>query len=221
MTDGILALLDAWCRTHLGAPIVEEFFGVQRMSSVHGVLVADGRAVALKVRDAEPRLAACAVVQAHLWRAGLPCPQPLAGPAPLARTHVLVQSDDGAVDATTLAVSAESWEGHGHAAVGPGGAPWWGRLAARIVAAAPRPDELATTLLPVPPWLRWEHDDPRRTWPPPASLRWDPHRVDGQIPRTVHEVARRARARLRRADVTTLPVVVGHGDLDADRKSVV
>ena len=207
-------LLHEWCQEHLGSPVEAQFFGVRRISSVHGVRLADDREVALKIRSAEPRQAACAVVQRHLWASGLPCPQPLAGPLPLAPLGVLVQGDDGVLDAATLAVNAETWEGVGVVAIGAGGAPAWGRLAARIVAAAPAPRALGT-LQPAPPWLGWDHSDPHRTWPPPASDRWDPHRVDLLIPPAVHELAGRARARLRRADVSTLPVVVGHGDLEA------
>jgi hypothetical protein len=207
-------LLDAWCRTHLRSAVAHQFFGVQRISSVHGVRLDDGREVALKVRGAEPRQAACTAVQARLWEHGLPCPRPLAGPAPLSPTPVDIASEDGPMDAATMAVNAESWEGHGVASLGSGGAASWGRLAAGIVAAAPSANEVGT-LAPQVPWLRWDHGDPVRAWPPPASHRWDPHRVDVRISPVIHDLVRRARSRLLRSDAATLPVVVGHGDLEA------
>ena len=77
-------LIVDWCRTHLGSPAVDSFFGVQRLSAVHGVRLADGREVVLKVRGSQPRQAACTLVHEAMWRAGIPCPQPLAGPHPLA-----------------------------------------------------------------------------------------------------------------------------------------
>ena len=80
---GLDPLLAAWCVRHLGSPPVEQFFGVQHLSAVHGVRLADGREVVLKVRGALDRQVACAVVHEAMWLAGIPCPRPLAGPAPL------------------------------------------------------------------------------------------------------------------------------------------
>jgi hypothetical protein len=51
------------------------------LAQVIGAELADGRPVVIKVRPFEPRVAGCAAVQAHLARAGFPCPVPLAGPA--------------------------------------------------------------------------------------------------------------------------------------------
>jgi hypothetical protein len=220
-------LLVSWCVRHLGSPPVEQFFGVQRLSAVHGLRLADGREVVLKVRTAQDRQAACTVVHEAMWRAGLPCPRPLAGPFPLvdADTEVLAmgeQGDSGAaggegaerVDARLLAVNAETWEGKGVAAVGAIGAAGYARLLACMVAAAPAVDELMT-LAPPTPWLHWDHGDPNRVWPPPASDRWDPHRIEAAIDPLVHEVARRARERLLASDVATLPRVAAHGDFEA------
>jgi hypothetical protein len=212
------ALLVDWCDRHLGSPAVAQFFGLQRLSAVHGVALADGRDVVLKVRGAQPRQVACGLVHAALWQAGIPCPEPLAGPAPLAQGSepVLAAGGEGHewVDARGLAVSAETWEGEGQASVGPMSAHDWGALLARMVGLAPAVASLPT-LAPNVPWLHWDHTEPGRIWPPPASLRWDPHRVlDGMDPR-VPEVARRARARLAAADVATLPAVAAHGDFEA------
>jgi len=211
-------LLVDWCRRHLGSPPVGQFFGVQRLSAVHGLRLADGRSVVLKVREALDRQLACTVVHEAMWQAGIPCPRPLAGPVPLAEgdAEVWVTGGEGpaSVDARTLAVNAETWEGEGVAGVGALGAAGYARLLARMVAAAPAVDGL-TTLLPPAPWLNWDHGDPSRVWPPPASERWDPHRIDAEIDPVVHEVARRARARLLAPDVSTLPRVAAHGDFEA------
>ncbi|HSO04887.1 MAG TPA: hypothetical protein VLQ92_10430, partial [Candidatus Limnocylindrales bacterium] len=118
----IAPLVVEWCVRHLGSPPVEQFFGVQRLSAVHGLRLADGREVVLKVRGALDRQAACTVVHEAMWRAGVPCPRPLAGPSPLAEgdTGVLAAGGEGneSVHARALAVNAETWEGEGVAAVG-------------------------------------------------------------------------------------------------------
>lgn len=211
------ALISHWCARHLGSPAVRQFFGVERLSAVHGVQLADSREVVLKVRGAQPRQVASALVHAANWAAGIPCPRPLAGPAPLAEAEVPVPvstGEGGTVDARDLAVSAESWEGEGVAAVGPLGPDGYAVLLARMVAAAP-PLESLPTLDPPPPWLHWDHGRPDRTWPPPASQRWDPHRLDAEIEPIVHEVGRRARARLLRPDVAALPRIAAHADFEA------
>jgi hypothetical protein len=216
--DPVEPLLAAWCAQHLGSPVVGQFFGLHRLSAVHGVTLADGREVVLKVRGAQARQVACAIVHERLWAAGLPCPQPLVGPQPLASGPEEVRAAGGEgnewVDARTLAVSAETWAGEGVAAIGPLSPHGYGRLLARMVAAAPSVTELPT-LMPDVPWLNWRHGDPDRVWPPPASSRWDPHRIEAEIDPLVIEVAQRARARLLRDDVLTLPVVAGHGDFEA------
>lgn len=212
------ALLVDWCTRHLGSPAVEQFFGIQRLSAVHGVRLADGREVALKVRGAQDRQQACTIVHEAVWRAGIPCPRPLAGPAALIDDDTVVRADGvpGAegVDVRTLVVNAETWEGEGVAAVGAIGAAGYARLLSQMVAAAPAVADLPT-LEPATPWLNWAHGEPGRVWPPPASDRWDPHRVEDRIDPVVHEVAVRARARLMRPDVGTLSVVAAHGDFEA------
>ncbi len=212
------ALIAAWCARHLGSPAVEQFFGMQRLSAVHGVRLADGREVVLKVRPAHPRQAACVIVQRAAWQAGVPCPEPLAGPHPLADgvSPVLAPADEGEpeVDARLLAVSAESWEGEGEAGLGDLGSSGWGALLARMIASAPPVGQLPPLDSEVP-WFWWDHGVPGRTWPPPLSARWDPHRIDSDIDPVIHEAARRARARLLRPDAATLSPVAGHSDFEA------
>jgi len=207
-------LLAAWCAEHLGSPAVGRHFGLRRLSAVHGVTLADGRAVVLKVRAAQPRQAACATVHEALWAAGIPCPRPLAGPRPLAvgrrEVPVLAEGDEAGVDARSLAVNAETWEGEGVAGLGPLSPHGYGRLLARMVALAPQVADLPTLMPDV-----WRHRDPARVWPPPASPRWDPHRIEEHLDPLIIEVASRARARLLREDAAALPEVAGHGDFEA------
>lgn len=209
-------LISQWCVLHLGSPPAARIFGIQRLSAVHGLRLADGREVVVKVRFAQVRQSACAQVHAAMWAAGLPCPQPLAGPLPLAEgpEPVLVSGEDGLDDARSLAVDAETWEGEGYQAVGPGGAAWYAELLARMVAAAPNPAELPPLAPPVP-WLNWDHGDSERMWPPAFNDRWDPHRLAAELPAFIPETARRTRARLLRPDVAGLQLVAGHGDFEA------
>ncbi len=209
-------LLVDWCARHLGSPAVDRFFGLQRLSAVHGVTLADGRDVVLKVRGAQARQVACGIVHQALWAAGIPCPQPLAGPQPLVAGPQEVPGPwgEGLVDPRSLAVSAEAWAGEGVADLGPLSPHGYGSLLARMVAVAPPVADLPT-LVPDVPWLNWRHGDPARVWPPPASERWDPHRIEAGLDPLIVAVARRARARLLREDVGSLPQVAGHGDFEA------
>src|SRR3954465_4478873 len=190
--------LAAWCTRHLGSAPVERFFGADHLSEVHGLRLADGRKVVLKVRGRQERLHGCHAVHRALWEAGIPCPEPLVGPQPLA-------DDD-----QDRWVTAEMWGGATASRRGDDLPEVYATLLADIVAASP-PEDAVPSLEPPVSWLNFDHGDPRRTWPPPASDRWDPHRIEAELPPVVPETARRARARLLAAD---LPVrVVGHGDL--------
>ncbi|MGL6279878.1 MAG: hypothetical protein ACRC50_10015 [Gaiella sp.] len=198
--DEVDPLVAAWCAAELGSPAVGSFFAEEHLTAVLGVELADGRQVAVKERCREPRLLGCAAVQRALHGAGIPCPRPLAGPSSLGEPrsdHVL---------------TAESWEpgGASHPAGDPAAA--YAALLARIVGAAPGPGDVPT-LDPPTPWLHYDHDDPDRIWPPPASHEWDPHRLGDAIPAHVRETAARARHRLLRDDVRALAPVVGHSDL--------
>jgi hypothetical protein len=54
--------LAAWCRRHLGSAPVERFFGADHLSQVHGLRLADGREVVLKLRGRQERLLGCHAV---------------------------------------------------------------------------------------------------------------------------------------------------------------
>src|SRR5215510_6070466 len=82
-TLGQEGALAAWCARWLGAQPTSVLFEVAHLSIVAGLRLTDGREVVVKVRPPAARLQACVHVQRHLWDAGFPCPQPLAGPHPL------------------------------------------------------------------------------------------------------------------------------------------
>ena len=198
MTPSHDPLLSAWCERHLGSASVDRFFGADHLSEVHGLALADGRRVVLKVRGRQERLRGCHAVHRALWEAGIPCPEPLAGPEPLA-------DDD-----PDRWVSAEAWSDASDLREGDDLPEVYARLLADIVSAAPALESVPS-LEPTVSWLWYDHPDPRRVWPPPASDRWDPHRIEADLPPFVPATARLARARLLAAGVRHR--VVGHGDL--------
>jgi phosphotransferase family enzyme len=82
------AAVDAWCREALGAEPVHAEFLAGGVGSVHGMRLADGRRVVVKIhppRASAHHLEAMQTVQRALAAAGFPAPEPLAPPAPLAR----------------------------------------------------------------------------------------------------------------------------------------
>jgi hypothetical protein len=87
------AELATWCARHLGSAPEETLFSAGNLAKVFGLRLGDGRTVVVKMRPAEPRLAGCTAVQQHLWQAGFPCTQPLAGPLPLAETGHAVNAE--------------------------------------------------------------------------------------------------------------------------------
>jgi hypothetical protein len=74
------AEVSGWCERSLGSPVARVLFRSGHLSEVIGVEFAGGGSAVVKVRPAEPRIAACTAVQASLAAAGFPCPAPLAGP---------------------------------------------------------------------------------------------------------------------------------------------
>jgi hypothetical protein len=75
--------LAAWCERWLGAKPTRVLFKVAHLSIVSGLRLADGRELIAKARPPADRIQACVYIQRHLWAAGFPCPEPLAGPHPL------------------------------------------------------------------------------------------------------------------------------------------
>ncbi|GHJ47869.1 hypothetical protein Cs7R123_52110 [Catellatospora sp. TT07R-123] len=186
--------LDRWCRRWLSAGVAEPLFASGHLSRVYGLRLTDGREVVVKVRADQPRLAGCADVQAALWSAGLPCPRPLVGPAPL-----------GAYTASA--------EAHlpGGDLLGPvdGAAERYAGLLARFIALAPAPDAVRP-LSPNPPWTAWDREPGAGLWPTPDDRDADLNAHPG--PAWLDEVGARVVRRL--ADAPG-PVVVGHADWEA------
>jgi Phosphotransferase enzyme family len=156
------ANLAAWCAQHLGSQVEGELFRTGHLTRVIGTRLADGREVVVRVRRSAPRIAACAEVQRQLFDSGYPCPQPLAGPAPL-----------GAYEAT-----AESYVSGGALRPDSGRAaePFAAALA-KLVHLAPRPEEVPT-LAPAPTWAAWNHDQ-GGLWPRSEELDVDLNLVEG------------------------------------------
>ena len=193
------ASLAAWCEEHLGSPAESDLFRTVHLTRVIGTRLADGREIVVRVRPAAPRIAACTEVQRQLFDSGYPCPQPLAGPAPLGKHEA----------------TAESYI--------PGGAalPDSGRAAqpfaaalARLVHLAPRPGHvpsLARALAPAPAWAAWKHSQ-GGLWPRSEELDVDLNQVDG--PDWIDAAGRAARQRLLRDDQDQ--AVIGHCDWMTD-----
>ena len=184
------ATLAAWCEAHLGSPAESELFRTGHLARVTGTRLANGREVVVKVRPAAPRIAACSEVHRRLFDSGYPCPQPLAGPAPL-----------GEYEAT-----AESY------IAGGGVLPDSGRAAqpfaaalAQLVHLAPRPEQVSS-LAPAPAWAAWNHSQ-GRLWPWPEDLDVDLNEVHGSG--WIDAAGRAARQKLQEGQDRA---VIGHGD---------
>lgn len=184
--------LSTWCEQQLGSVVAEEFFHAESMSSVHGVRLADGRRVAVKLRDASARVLACAAAHRKAQESGIDCPRLLAGPDWL----------DG-----LGWVSVEEWRDEGDVEPSTDAAVAYARLLRRLVVALGGEDSAAFE--PPPPWAHYDHDEPGRVWPRAADPRWDPE--SPIVPAQLRRLAATARERL---TAQTLPPVVGHCDLN-------
>lgn len=184
------ASLAAWCEAQLGSPPESELFRTGHLACVIGTRLADGREVVVKVRPADPRIAACTEVQRRVFESGYPCPQPLAGPAPLDEYEA----------------TAESYVPGGAALPdsGPSAQPFAAALA-RLVHLAPRPGQVPS-LAPAPPWAAWNHSQ-GGLWPWPEDLDLNLNEVHGSS--WIDAAARAARQKLLEAHD---PAVIGHAD---------
>jgi hypothetical protein len=188
------ALVAAWCGQWLGVEPTGVLFRQGHLSQVIGLRLADGSAVVLKLRPASERLSACVLVQRHLWAAGFPCPEPLAGPAPLG---------------TSSATAEALIEGGSQLPMTGGSARLFAEALARLVALAPRVVSLPS-LEPSLPWVGWDHDQ-LGTWPEPDDIEADLNAHVG--PRWIEDAGVRVRRRL--LQPSTLPIVVGHADWES------
>jgi len=182
-------VLSDWCREHLGAPVAARMFTAGNLSAVYGLKLTDGREVVLKVRGGCPRLDACLRVQSHLWEAGFPCPEPLAGPYPLGSA---VATAEALLPAGEQADSPQLSAG----------------LLARFVAGAeglaPEPD-----LRPAGPWVCWYHQE-NGVWPVPDDRDVDLNAEHCSVTAWVDELGAAVRERL--AELSDAARVIGHGD---------
>ena len=88
------ALLGRVCTSALGSPIAEVLFCATSVGVVVGLLLRDGRRVVVKAhqpRETFARLEAVHEIQSELFRAGIPCPQPLSGPVTLGNGYATVE----------------------------------------------------------------------------------------------------------------------------------
>ena len=186
------ASLAAWCEIHLGSPVESELFRTGHLTSVIGTRLADGREVVVRIRQAAPRIAGCTEVQRRLFESGYPCPQPLAGPAPLGEYEA----------------NAESYVAGGAMLPDSGrtARPFAAALA-QLVQLAPRPNEMPS-LAPAPPWAAWNHGE-GELWPDDLDL--DQNEVHGFG--WIDEAGQAARQRLQQGQDQT---VIGHCDWITD-----
>lgn len=186
--------LDSWCRRHLKSAPVDLVFTAGQLAQVTGLQLADGRRVVVKARAFKLRLKGCMAVQEHLWKAGFPCPQPLAGPAPLG----------------SLAATAETFVPGGEPLENPRLHPeLFARALHSFVRSAP-PAAAVPSLAPPPSWIWWDHPE-SGVWPAPATTSADLNRRPG--PAWLDDTAGRARTRLRRQSGAL--AVVGHADFES------
>ncbi len=193
--------MDGWCRAHLGSPIERYRFFDSSSGSVHGVELADGRAVVVKGhRPGVPTdfLRATTAVQRGLARAGFPAPDPLVDPQPCGAGHL---------GAETLLPQSRPTDAH---------APGIRRVLARGLVrfqrlAAPHHDTLASVRHPMAEPVGGA------LYPAPHSTRFDfAATADGA--EWIDELARAARAHLGRAGPATRAVT--HGDWRVQNVSI-
>jgi Phosphotransferase enzyme family len=188
------ALIETWCRRWLGAEPTDILFHQGHLSQVTGLRLANGVGVVLKVRPPSARLGGCVAVQRHLWAAGFPCPEPLAGPAPLgpfsATAELLIE---GGLQLELIEDSPRLFA----------------EALARLVSLAP-PVASVPALEPSLPWVGWDHVEPG-TWPVPDDIDIDLNAHVG--PAWLEDAGVRVRRRLNRP--SALPIVVGHADWES------
>jgi hypothetical protein len=185
-------LLADWCERYLGARSARVLFRAGHLSQVIAAEMADGRRVVIKVRPFSPRIADCIAVQAHLARAGFPCPAPLTA----------------VTQAGGLAVTAETLMPGGSQLPAEGGAAPFAALLAYLIGSAPGPAAVPA-LAPSPPWTAWDHRAVR-LWPDRDDQGGDLNDTPG--PAWVDDAARRVRERL---NASAAPACIGHGDWES------
>ena len=188
------ASLAAWCEVHLGSPAQRELFRTGHLTRVIGTRLADGREVVVRVRPAASRIAACTEVQRRLFDSGYPCPQPLAGPAPLEEYEATAESY--IAGGATLPDSGRT-------------AQPFAITLAQLVHLAPRPEQVPS-LAPAPAWAAWNHGQ-GGLWPRPVDVDVDLNQVGGSG--WIDAAGQAARQKLREGQDQA---VIGHADWITD-----
>ncbi|GHB74869.1 hypothetical protein GCM10010377_76670 [Streptomyces viridiviolaceus] len=183
-----------WCVEHLGYPVAERTFTAGNLSVVHGLRLTNGREVVLKIRDEDERLGACSWVQRRMWRAGFPCPEPLAGPLPLG---------------TKVASAETPVPGGGEPEPADSPRQFAGLLADFVTRAEdfdPQP-----LLRPAPAWVHWYHEEDG-VWPVPDDRNVDLNAEPCSATAWLDALGAAVRERLE--EVRDAACVLGHGDWD-------
>jgi Phosphotransferase enzyme family len=183
------AEISEWCASALGSAPKSQLFETGHLSRVLGYRLKDGRDIVVKVRDWQPRLDACHRVHQHMFKAGFPCPEPLAGPMRLGKF---------AINAETVVIGSQHRTSGDVAAV-------FAQPLADFVSLAPSADQVGD-LSPSPPWVAWDHLGPV-LWPAPDDRPGDLNAVDGSP--WLDDLAHAVRERMKQYHA---PTVVGHGD---------
>jgi hypothetical protein len=198
--EELAATVDDWCGAHLGARIDRYVFFDSSSGSVHGVVLTDGRAVAVKGhRSTVTRgyITAVSGVQAALAASGYPAPRPLTGPVSVGGGHVTAEvmvERSGGVDGHDPGVRAALAGG----------------LAKFVVLGRPHRDRLARVAHPL-------HVPDGELYPTPHSPRFD---FAATAPGAEWIDGLRARAMRRLRSGSELPNEVVHGDWRIENLSV-
>jgi hypothetical protein len=188
----MLEVLDQWCHRWLTSAISEVLFQTGYLSEVVGVKLADGREIAIKVREKSARLYAAYLVQQQVWLSGYPAPEPLVPPSPFG---------EGKCATAERLVPGGDVGGRR-----PGDAKRFAEALAWLLRVTPPPSAVRGDLAPSPPWVAWDHTE-AGLWPTPDDRTEDLNLLPE--PEWLDEVARRCQERLSRYSV---PRVIGHGD---------
>jgi len=120
--ERIAGMIDAFVRAELGASVAGYLFQTASVSSVHGIVLDDGREIVIKAKPPagtnpdlpfdRASLEAIFAAQRHLHAAGFPCPQPLHGPVPLGHGLATVETYLAPGDPASRAVMARGLVEH-------------------------------------------------------------------------------------------------------------
>ena len=193
--SSVLPALPGGARTTWAARQRMRSSGLDILSSVIGLRLADGREVVVKVRPSSPRIAACVEVQRRMFQAGYPCPRPLTGAAPFGDDIATAEAD---VPGGAMLPSADQ------------AAQAFAEAFARLITQAPRPVEVPA-LDPPPSWAAWNHAE-NGLWPRPEDPDVNLNEVPG--PQWIDDAGRQARDRLRAGGSEA---VIGHCDWLAEQ----